>query len=89
MTFSPIVTSMDAYVINIIVKYHNIQLPYMTNSNHLKDTDKDIDCLKILNINHNRKYKQFEIAMREPNKTEHKIKSLSFQIQDIIPCFGV
>ena len=41
---------MDVYVINIIVNYHNIQLPDMTNNNHLKDPDKDIDWLKIVNI---------------------------------------
>ena len=55
----------------------------MTNSNHLKDTDKDIDCLKILNINHNRKYKQFEIAMREPNKIEPKINHYHFKFKTL------
>jgi len=29
---------MDAYVINTIVNYHNIQLSYMTNTSNLKDT---------------------------------------------------
>ena len=32
---------MDAYVINLIVNYRNIQLSYMTNTNNLKDNARN------------------------------------------------